>query len=360
MEHGYEFMRDYNPANETDRLTELGEEQMLDLGREFELRYGHLPQKVFIRASGSERVIMSARKFSSGYDESYGDGMKTDDEENFIIIPERDGFNNTLDHQACTAFEQGPAADLGHSKQKAWLESWVAPITERLNRDLPGANLSLIETVYVMDQCPFNSVVEQDAPPSMFCHMFSSDEWSGYGYYQSLGKWYGHGNGNPLGPTQGVGYVNELIARLTGQPVKDHTSTNSTLDTDPKTFPIGRALYADFSHDNTMTSIYAALGLYSANEDLPVTHMLSPEEAQGYSAAWTVPFAGRMYVEKMKCGGEDELVRILVNDRVIPLQGCNADKLGRCTLDRFVSSLEFARHGGRWQECFAETEARPS
>ena len=39
-------------------------------------------------------------------------------------------------------------------------------------------------------------------------------------------------------------------------------------------------------------------------------------------------------------------MRIIVNDRVIPLQNCGADQLGRCELGAFVESLGFAR-GGR-------------
>ena len=68
--------------------------------------------------------------------------------------------------------------------------------------------------------------------------------------------------GNPLGRVQGVGYVNELLARLTQTPVRDHTQTNRTLDGAPATFPLNRTLYADFSHDNQMAAIYAALGLF--------------------------------------------------------------------------------------------------
>jgi hypothetical protein len=66
---------------------------------------------------------------------------------------------------------------------------------------------------------------------------------------QTLNKYYGYSHGNPLGPTQGVGFTNELIARLTSQPVNDHTTTNTTLDTSNTTFPLNRKLYADFSHD---------------------------------------------------------------------------------------------------------------
>lgn len=51
---------------------------------------------------------------------------------------------------------------------------------------------------------------------------------------------------------QCVGYINELIARLTAQNVSDDTQMNSTLDSSPDAFPLNRTLYADFSHDSVI------------------------------------------------------------------------------------------------------------
>lgn len=102
-----------------------------------------------------------------------------------------------------------------------------------------------------------------------------------------------------------------------------------------------------------MTSIFSALGLYNATEPLNNSSMQDTAKTKGFSASWTVPFASRAYFEKMQCSGqEEEMVRVLVNDRVIPLVGCDADALGRCMLSRFVDSLTFARAGGKWGECF--------
>ena len=69
--------------------------------------------------------------------------------------------------------------------------------------------------------------------------------------------------GNPLGPIQGVGYVNELLARLTDSPVCDNTTHNASLE-----FPLGRAVYADFTHENLMIPVFAALGLFNVSEPL--------------------------------------------------------------------------------------------
>jgi hypothetical protein len=211
------------------------------------------------------------------------------------------------------------------------------------------------ETIYMMDLCPFNTVANNVGKISQFCGLFTQDEWKSYDYYQSLGKYYGYSWGNPLGATQGVGFTNELIARLTHTSVEDNTSTNRTLDSSPLTFPLTKnvSMYADFSHDNDMTGIFSALGLYNDTRPLLNTTRESIKQTDGYSASWTVPFAARAYFEKMTCvGAKEELVRVIVNDRVVPLESCGADKLGRCSASTFVDSLSFARRGGDWDQCF--------
>lgn len=161
---------------------------------------------------------------------------------------------------------------------------------------------------------------------------------------------------------QGVGYVNELLARLTGEPVRDNTQTNRTLDSSPATFPLNRTLYADFSHDNTMVTIYAALGLFEQLHPLD-PHLPDPERAWVLSRM--VPFAGRMVTEKLQCltstrpgrsAGMSmaQYVRILVDDKVQPLKFCGAGEHGLCELSAFVASQAYARADGEgdFEKCF--------
>ena len=44
-----------------------------------------------------------------------------------------------------------------------------------------------------------------------------------------LGFWYGSAFGSPVGRAQGVGYVQELVARLTKTPIKTVRSSHSYL-----------------------------------------------------------------------------------------------------------------------------------
>lgn len=355
FEGDFAFLASYSYTLGADQLTEFGKQEMLNSGRAFFSRYEDLAKNLlpFVRASGQRRVVESAQEFNEGFHRAKTAAAGTEDKEypyNVTVISEAAGSNNTLDHGLCTAFE---ASDIGSTAQSTYASVFTPSITARLNANLPNANLTFPEAILIMDLCPFETVASSSSTPSPFCALFTPTEWKQYDYYQTLGKYYGYGPGNPLGPTQGVGFVNELVARLTGKPVVDHTSVNGTLDTDPNTFPLGRSLYADFGHDNDMTAVFAALGLYNSTFPLSTTHMMTVEEMHGNSAAWTVPFAARAYFEKLQCEGEEEeLVRVLMNGRVLSLESCGADALGRCTLGRFVGSLGFAQAGGNWNQCF--------
>ena len=180
---------------------------------------------------------------------------------------------------------------------------------------------------------------------------FGSSEDSSYGGY--------------FGRVQGVGYVNELIARLTGQPVRDNTQTNRTMDASPETFPLNRTFYADFTHGSELTSIYSTLGLFQ--QHLLPGQKLDPEHPSPLRT-WIVsrinPFSARMVVERLECEGVPGLplatgrfVRILVNDAVQPLEFCGGVG-GLCELDAFVESQWYARHDGDgdFEKCFDQTE----
>lgn len=331
---------------------------MYDSGVKFYNRYESLARLnvPFIRSSSSARVVASSEQFIAGFQAT----KKIDKHASLtqvapvinVILEETSAFNNSLDPDTCTNFEN---SEVGDDAQATFANIFVPAILKRVQENLPGVTLNINEVTYLMDLCSFDTVAKTtDASQlSPFCNLFTHKEWVQYNYYQSLGKYYGYGGGNPLGPAQGIGFTNELIARLTHSPVNDHTSTNTTLDSGPSTFPLNATLYADFSHDNGLTPIFFAMGLYNGTKPLSQKNVESIEETDGYSAAWSVPFSARAYVEMMTCKGSKEpLVRVLVNDRVAPLHGCHVDHLGRCTREGFVAALEFARDGGNWGSCF--------
>ncbi|KAK2464684.1 hypothetical protein APHAL10511_003260 [Amanita phalloides] len=342
------FLKGYVYDLGTDDLVYFGAEQAKYTGKETFSRYPKLVSQdnlPFVRASGSRRVIDSATNWTLGFAQAseYLYQPKLN-----VILDE--SKNCTLDNKQCLN-----AGDADFAVDE-WISRYAYPIAQRLNALAPGSNLTAADIYGLMLICPFESIAHISHSP--FCSLFSLDEFASFEYASDLDKYYGTGYGQPLGRVQGVGYINELLARLSGTAVRDHTQTNSTLDGDRRTFPLDRNIYVDFSHDNEMIAIYAALGLF------PQYEVLDPakrDEGRTWIASRMVPFGARMTVEKLVCDvvekGQVEFVRIFVNDEIQPLGFCGADEEDRmCELGAFVESQAYARHDGEgdWEACFDE------
>ena len=62
--------------------------------------------------------------------------------------------------------------------------------------------------------------------------------------------WYNSAFGSPTARVQGIGYIQELVSRLTYTRIATHnSSTNGTLNDNPVTFPLGQSLYVDATHE---------------------------------------------------------------------------------------------------------------
>ncbi|KAJ3711961.1 histidine phosphatase superfamily [Lentinula raphanica] len=349
-----EFVRDYTWKLGISDLVSFGAAQSLIAGAEAYQRYEDLVDLdtiPFVRASGSERVIESATNWTYGF--SAANGMKYNPV--LSVVLDESGHNNTL-HNSC------PSIGSPDDQLDTWIGIYTQPIVQRLNDAAPGANLSSEDVYYLMELCAFESVTLDTV--SEWCELFDEDEWKGFEYAMDLDDYYGTGYGQPLGPVEGVGYINELIARLTSHPVNDTTQTNSTLDQSPTTFPLNRTIYADFSHDDQMIAIYSAMGLSGA---LDPTNPTNPSnELSKRTRTWItsrmVPFSARLVVERMRCQdrsplkvSEEEYLRVLVNDAVQPLAFCSGvTPEGVCGVSAFVESQEYATNGGNgdWEKCF--------
>ncbi|KAI0306401.1 acid phosphatase [Multifurca ochricompacta] len=342
------FLRNFTWNFGADDMLPFGAKQSYEAGVVAFNRYAHIVTEdspPFVRAASSQRVIDSAANWTAGFN-SAGHTIKARVD---LVLPE--SGNLTLDDNMC------PNSGKGNAESGKWLAIFAPSITKRLNLAAPGADLTDEDTHNLMSLCAFHSQVTM--APSPFCGLFTWEDFKGYEYFGDLDKFYGNGYGGNLGRVQGVGYVNELLARLRRQPIRDNTQTNRTLDSSPETFPLDRALYADFSHDNAMVAIFAALGLFRQHR-LPGRKLdpVNPSPRRTWYLSSMVPFSGRMVVEKLECTGSDLLatgpfVRILINDAVQPLEFCGGIS-GLCQLNAFVESQWYARQDGDgdFEKCF--------
>ncbi|GAA5989509.1 hypothetical protein JCM10908_000509 [Rhodotorula pacifica] len=340
------FVSDYTYALGADDLTPLGAEQSREAGYLAAQRYGSLLHSTtalpFVRSDSSQRVVDSARNWTAGF---FSYRKRSADSVNVLVINGAAGSNDTLDDNNCNI-----APDLS-SFENAWLAHFAAGATARLNAAAPGTNLTNADTLNFMELCAFDS--EYYGSVSPWCALFTTQEWNDLEYYFDLDKYYGNGYGNPLGPVQGVGYVNELLSRLTGNITYtnlDATQVNHTLDSNPTTFPLDKSVYFDASHDNQITSILSAIGLKNG----PALPASGPPAGQVWVTSQIVPFSGRLVTERLTCSGT-RYVRFFINDQLqIPSFCKDYDSTtGLCSVSNFVASQGYARNNGRgdWQKC---------
>ncbi|KAK3111362.1 hypothetical protein LTR53_013478, partial [Teratosphaeriaceae sp. CCFEE 6253] len=179
----YSFLADYEYTLGADQLTTFGQQELVNSGIKYYSRYEKLARNAvpFVRSSGEARVVESAQNWTQGFhDAKLADRGSWRSPATYpypiLVIPEADGENNTLNHGLCDAFENGPDDDIAGDAQAAWVSVFIPPIQARLNAALSGANLTAMETIYMMDLCPFNTVASPNGTISAFCALFTEEE----------------------------------------------------------------------------------------------------------------------------------------------------------------------------------------
>jgi len=287
------------------------------------------------RTESQDRMRASAENFAFGF---FGERPQGQFQESITI--EAPGINNTLSpYYTCT---NSFAASNSHRWQPymdEWTSIYLANAVPRLQSQLDNFNLT-VQHAYVMQQlCAYESVA---LGYSEFCKLFTEEEWKGFEYSMDIYFWYDSGWGSPVARALGIGYVQELVARLTNKPIETHNSTtNSTLDNNPITFPLGNSLYVDATHETVILNILTALNLSSFAEAGPLPSDHIPTK-RSFIASQVVPFGTNVQFQVLSCSGKsDQQIRIILNDGVVPLHGlgnCPEDDDGMCSVGTFVEA----------------------
>jgi len=323
-----------------DILTPFGRHQLLELGVAMRIKYGFLLETFtdtlpVFRTESQQRMVQSAYNFAIGFF-----GYPFQDKYLQSISIEGHGFNNTLaPYEACPNALDPAKAERGGVYVMEWNNIYLEPARQRLQRQIDGFKFE-INDVYTMQRlCAYETVA---IGYSKFCELFTQEEWEGFAYSLDLEFWYTAAFGAPLARSLGVGYVQELIARLTHTPIATHnSSTNSTLNDNPITFPLDNALYVDATHEVVVLHVITALNLtnFAASGPLPVDHI--PKD-RPFSSSELASFATNMQFQLLSCTSTPEpQIRIIINDGVTPLTGiagCPENEHGMCPVQTFVAA----------------------
>ncbi|KAF7341312.1 Acid phosphatase [Mycena venus] len=279
-------------------LTPFGRAQLFELGVGFRVKYGDL-LKGFTdlpvwRTTSEERMVDSALHFAAGF---FGVQEYQNDYQQLIEI-EAQGFNSTLaPYDQCPNANNAIAATATNFTNQ-WASIYLADAQKRLAPHLKGFTLNATSLSAMQQLCAYETVA---LGYSAFCDLFTEEEWKGYEYSVDLSFWYNNGPGNPAVAAQGIGWVQELVSRLTQTPITEFASTvNGTIVGSNVTFPLSQPIFADATHDTVISAIVVAMNFTSlaATGPLPGTHIPTN---RSYIVNQISPFGSNMVGQVLSC-----------------------------------------------------------
>ncbi|KAK8217620.1 hypothetical protein M8818_001379 [Zalaria obscura] len=354
--------------------------------------------KPVLRTTGQSRIENSQISWALGF---FGPSFQTVPDptlSNFtngdlfdvVIIPEGGTENNTLaSYDSCFNDYTSGIGDLGDMDLENYIPLYLGNATARMQSYAPpGFTLTLNDTYAMQSICAYEMGY---IGMSDFCTLFTEDEWAGFENTLDILYYYDYGYGNPTGRAQGIGYLQELLARLTNQYIStSNSSVNSTITNNPTDFPLGRPFYADFSHDDILISVMAAMSLDYFRE-APSLTQFPPDPQRHFMLSNLTPFGARLVTEVIGCADPDptavhkhrtqyyptqygydaanashKFIRMRLNNGILPLETirggqCVGRTDGLCPMENFLASQDEAYEMSNYDfACFANyTIVRP-
>lgn len=284
-----------------------------------------------------------------------------------VVITEGGTENDTLaSYDACANDNIEVIGSLGDLDLEGYLPIYLGAATARMNQYAPaGFTFSLNDTYAMQSICAYEMGY---IGMSDFCTLFTQDEWAGFENTLDTEYFYDYAWGNPTGRAQGIGYLQELLARLQNEYItSSNSSVNSSLTNNANDFPLGRPFYVDFSHDDIIISVLTAMSLDYFRE-APSLTQFPPDESRHFILSKMTPFGGRLVTEVIGCSSPEpvavhnhrtqyyptqygynpanatnKFIRMRLNNGILPLDtlrggACVGRTDGLCAMESFLST----------------------
>ncbi len=250
-----------------------------------------------LRCNSLARIYDSARKWADGF---FGFYNQTSDY-TLLVLPIVSGQNNTLASYISCPNENNNSFGLFDSANALYypISYYLQNATARLSAYFPSYLTMTVQDAFSMQSlCAYEYTA---LGSSDFCSLFTLNEWQGFQYTYDLYLYDGASFGQSAGRALGVGYLQELLARLKNQYITtSDSSVNSTLDSSPNTFPLNQPFYLDMTHDTMMVATLTAMSLDYFHQNLSLTSFPPPADRH-FQSSYMVPYAARLITEKIGC-----------------------------------------------------------
>lgn len=299
------YEQETNTSNVIASNPYMGEVDAINLGQYVWSNYKNLiSNEIPVFSSSDGRVYDTAKNFVKGLNQ-YGNLSVS-----IQIIPEGDkyGANSLTPGDSCTLYDSSENSDYVANMTSEYLSN----ARKRVTSENPQVNLTNADMSTLFSWCAYEINVKGYSP---VCSLFTQDEFFSYSYSVDLENFYKRGSGNSLAKAVGSVLFNASYALL-----KDSEK-------------LGNNVWLSFTHDTDLQQYFTAVGLLDDGKtELPNDYVPFVGFTQHYS--WVTPMGARIFTEKLRCGNES-YVRYIVNDAVIPIEGCSTGPGYSCKFSDF-------------------------
>jgi acid phosphatase len=271
-------------------------------------------------ASGSERVIETARHFALGF---FGIDWETDNTARLEVISEKSSLaaDTLTPGRTCPENKN----DLVEGKMKGYRlmgeyrATYLPPIRERLHTQT-GLTFTDQELFSMQEMCGFETTVRGRSP---WCSVFTRSDFLAFEYARDLLHYYRAGPGQRYAAAMGWLWLN--------------ATTNLLLEGPAAAGPF----FFSFVHDGDIAPMMTALDVISDDTHLPTTHIA---HARKWRKSQVSPMGGRVIFELLSCEAgrgpgsqRDKFVRLNINDGITALPDCHSGPGKSCPLAEFAA-----------------------
>ncbi|KAI1387370.1 phosphoglycerate mutase-like protein [Hypoxylon trugodes] len=340
------FLADWTYKLGGELLTPFGRSQEFLLGVQHRQLYGHLLNNFteagaipVFRTESQDRMVKTAQNFAAGF---FG-VPEFLDEVNIEILVEAAGVNNSgAPYEVCTNSNVNSRGSIGSALASKFANNAFNATLDRLNSQISGLSFTPTDAIAMLQLCSYET---NALGYSAFCELFSQEDFLNYEYYFDLSFYYNNGPGSPVAAAQGKAYLQEFVARFTGEFPEAWSALNETYDNSETYFPLNQSIYADATHEVVVLDTLTAFNLTALFNGPPLSATENRRQ-NSFSASKLVPFGTHFVVQVLECPAYQptKQARFLVNDAVIPIadsySGCSADPHGLCSFENVVSVLK--------------------
>jgi hypothetical protein len=212
------FLSDWTYKLGAELLTPFGRSQNFLLGVEYRQMYGHLLNNFtesktipVFRTESQDRMVKTAENFAAGF---FG-VPEYMSEVNIEILVEAQNVNNSgAAYDVCPNSNIASRGSIGSSVASRFALNAFNSTIARLQSQVKGVNFTSTDAVAMLQLCSYET---HALGYSSFCDLFTEEDFLNYEYFFDLTFFYNNGPGSPVSAAQGKGYLDEFIARFTGQ-----------------------------------------------------------------------------------------------------------------------------------------------